>query len=132
MVMLNLAALDKAVRLVCPIIGLSLSENNIVTVMFKELATEAQRIAAQAVVDNWVDPPEPRLVWALEFLDRFSEATQLAVVSAAQQNPSIRLWYDRLLANGSVDLNNARLIAGLNAMRDAGLMSQAEIDVALA
>jgi hypothetical protein len=103
-----------------------------VSIVFTEDATEAQRIAAQAVVDNWVEPPEPRLVWALEFLDRFSEATQLAVVSAAQQNPSIRLWYDRLLANGSVDLNNARLIAGLNAMRDAGLMSQAEIDVALA
>jgi hypothetical protein len=130
--MLTLGKLDQAVRVVCPIIGLRRAMDGTVSIVFTEDATEAQRIAAQAVVDNWVEPPEPRLVWALEFLDRFSEATQLAVVSAAQQNPSIRLWYDRLLANGSVDLNNARLIAGLNAMRDAGLMSQAEIDVALA
>lgn len=130
--MLTLGKLDQAVRVVCPIIGLRRAIDGTVSIVFTDDATEAQRIAAQAVVDTWVEPPEPRLVWALEFLDRFSEATQLAVVSAAQQNPSIRLWYDRLLANGSVDLNNARLIAGLNAMRDAGLMSQAEIDVALA
>ena len=130
--MLTLGKLDQAVRVVCPIIGLRRAMDGTVSIVFTDDATEAQRIAAQAVVDTWVDPPERRLVWALEFLDRFSEATQLAVVSAAQQNPSIRLWYDRLLANGSVDLNNARLIAGLNAMRDAGLMSQAEIDVALA
>jgi hypothetical protein len=130
--MLKLGKLDQAVRIVCPIIGLRQAMDGMVSIVFTEDATEAQRIAAQAVVDNWVEPPERRLVWALDFLDRFSDATQLAVVSAAQQNPSIRLWYDRLLANGSVDLNNARLIAGLNAMRDAGLMSQAEIDVALA
>ena len=130
--MLTLGKLDQAVRVVCPILGLRRAMDGTVSIVFTDDATEAQRIAAQAVVDTWVDPPEPRLVWALEFLDRFSEATQLAVVSAAQQNPSIRLWYDRLWANGSVDLNNARLIAGLNAMRDAGLMSQAEIDVALA
>lgn len=127
-----LADVDKAVRQVCPIEGVTLLLNGGYTIQFEQSATIAQKIAAQAVVDAWVELPEPRLVWALEFLDRFSEATQLAVVSAAQQNPSIRLWYDRLLANGSVDLNNARLIAGLNAMRDAGLMSQAEIDVALA
>lgn len=127
-----LADVDKAVRQVCPIEGVTLLLNGGYTIHFEQSATIAQKIAAQTIVDNWVDPPEPRLVWALDFLDRFSEATQLAVVSAAQQNPSIRLWYDRLLANGSVDLNNARLIAGLNAMRDAGLMSQAEIDVALA
>jgi hypothetical protein len=127
-----LADVDQAVRQVCPIEGVTLLLNGGYTIHFEQSATTAQKIAAQAVVDNWVEPPEPRLVWALDFLDRFSEATQLAVVFAAQQNPSIRLWYDRLLANGSVDLNNARLIAGLNAMRDAGLMSQAEIDVALA
>ena len=127
-----LADVDQAVRQVCPIEGVTLLLNGGYTIHFEQSATTAQKIAAQTIVDTWVEPPEPRLVWALDFLDRFSETTQLAVVSAAQQNPSIRLWYDRLLANGSVDLNNARLIAGLNAMRDAGLMSQAEIDVALA
>lgn len=127
-----LSNLHEAVANVCPIDGVRQYADNTYEVMFRDEATPEQRAAAQHIVDNWVDPPERRLVWALDFLDRFSEATQLAVVAAAQTNPAIRLWYDRLLANGSVDLNNQRLIAGLNAMRDAGLMTQAEIDAALA
>ena len=127
-----LSNLHDAVANVCPIDGVRQYVDNTYEVMFRDEATPEQRTAAQHIVDNWVDPPERRLVWALDFLDRFSEATQLSVVAAAQTNPAIRLWYDRLLANGSVDLNNPRLIAGLNAMRDAGLMTQAEIDAALA
>lgn len=127
-----LADLDAAVRAVCPIIGVQLFIDGRYEAIFDESATESQRAAAQEIIDNWKEPEERKLVYALDFLDRFSETTQLAVVAAAQTNPAIRLWYDRLLANGSVDLNNPRLIAGLNAMRDAGLMTQAEIDAALA
>lgn len=127
-----LSQLHDAVAVVCPIEGLSQSKTGEITIQFLDSATPEQRQAAQHIVDNWVEPPERRLVWALDFLDRFPEATQLAVVAAAQSNPAIRLWYDRLLANGSVDLDNPRLIAGLNAMRDAGLTTQAEIDAALA
>ena len=127
-----LEQMHQAVSNVCPIDGLSQRLTGEIEIQFKDEATPEQRQAAQHIVDNWVDPPERRLVWALDFLDRFSEVTQLAVVAAAQTNPAIRLWYDRLLANGSVDLNNPRLIAGLNAMRDAGLIIQAEIDAALA
>lgn len=127
-----LADLDVAVRAVCPIIGVQQLVDGRYEVVFDDSATPEQRAAAQAIVDTWVDPPPRRLVWALDFLDRFPEATQLSVVAAAQSNPVIRLWYDRLLANGSVDLDNPRLIAGLHAMRDAGLMTQAEIDAALA
>ena len=127
-----LSNLHEAVAKVCPIDGVRQLAGNTYEIMFRDEATPEQRAAAQHIADNWIDPPERRLVWALDFLDRFPEATQLAVVAAAQTNPAIRLWYDRLLANGSVDLNNPRLIAGLNAMRDAGLMTQAEIDAALA
>lgn len=127
-----LADLDAVVRAVCPIIGVQLFIDGRYEAIFDESATESQRAAAQEIIDNWKEPEERRLVYALDFLDRFSETTQIAVVAAAQTNPAIRLWYDRLLANGSVDLNNPRLIAGLNAMRDAGLITQAEIDAALA
>lgn len=127
-----LSNLHEAVAKVCPIDGVRQLANNTYEVMFRDEATPEQRTAAQHIVDNWVEPPERRLVWALDFLDRFPEATQLAVVTASQTNPTIRLWYDRLLANGSVDLDNPRLIAGLHAMRDAGLITQAEIDAALA
>lgn len=126
-----LADLHNAVLAVCPILSVRKYEDGRYELVFADSATEQQKQAAQAIVDAWVDPPEPRLVYALEFLDRFSEATQLRVVAAGLQNPAIRLWYDRLLANGSVDLHNPRLLAGLNAMRDAGLLTQEEIDAAL-
>lgn len=129
--MLNIANIDVAVRPVCPILGIRLMADDSVSIVFEDGATGEQRAAAQAIVDNWVDPPLPRLVWSLDFMDRFSDATQLTIVTAAQSNPVVRLWYDRLLASGSVDLNNPRLIAGLHAMRDVGLLSQAEVDAAL-
>jgi hypothetical protein len=129
--MLNIANIDIAVRAVCPILSIRLVGDDSVSIVFDGDPTEEQRAAAQAIVDNWVDPPPPRLVWSLDFMDRFSDATQLAIVTAAQSNPVVRLWYDRLLASGSVDLNNTRLIAGLHAMRDAGLLSQAEVDAVL-
>lgn len=126
-----LTKIHLAIESVCPIQGVSFFGDNKYEIQFDELATNEQRIAAQSIVDSWVEPPEPKLIFALDFLDRFSETTQLAVVAAASQNPEIRLWYDRLLANGSVDLKSPRLIAGLNVMRNAGLMTQNEIDIAL-
>lgn len=126
-----LSDLHNAVAAVCPIVSVRQYDDGHYELVFADNATTEQRQAGQAIVDTWVDPPEPRLVYALDFLDRFSEATQLRVVAAGLQNPAIRLWYDRLLANGSVDLNNLRLKAGLDAMRDAGLLTQAEIDAAL-
>lgn len=126
-----LTKIHLAIKSVCPIQGVSFFGDGKYEIQFDESATNEQRIAAQSIVDSWVEPPEPKLIFALDFLDRFSETTQLAVVAAASQNPEIRLWYDRLLANGSVDLKSPRLIAGLNVMRDAGLMTQNEIDIAL-
>jgi hypothetical protein len=127
-----LSDLHDAVAKVCPISGVFQTLEGDYGINFADEATEDQKIAAMDVLKNWVDKPPPRLVWALEFLDRFPESVQLAVVAAAQSNPAIRLWYDRLLANGSVDLDNERLRAGLNAMRDAGLLTEEMIDAALA
>jgi|APGre2960657404_1045060.scaffolds.fasta_scaffold51445_2 hypothetical protein len=126
-----LTNIHNAVELVCPIQGISLFQDGSYEIQFDSASTPEERAAAQSIVDNWVEPPPARLVWSLDFMDRFSDATQLAIVTAAQSNPVVRLWYDRLLASGSVDLNNTRLIAGLHAMRDAGLLSQAEVDAAL-
>lgn len=124
--------LHTAVAAVAPIIGVEQYSDGRYGVNFTSEATDEQRAAGQAIADAWIDPPTPRLVYSLDFLDRFSESTQLAVVSAAQQNPVVRLWYDRLLANGSVDLDSPRLHSGLNALKDAGLITQSEIDSALA
>jgi len=127
-----LTDLHDAVLAVAPIVGVEQYVDGRYSVIFSPDATDEQRAAAQAIADAWIDPPAPRLVYSLQFLDRFSESTQLAVVSASQSNPVVRLWYDRLLANGSVDLDSPRLHAGLIALRDAGLITQSEIDSALA
>lgn len=127
-----LTDLHATVAAVAPIIGVEQYLDGRYGVTFASEATDEQRAAGQAIADAWIDRPAPRLVYSLNFLDRFSESTQLAVVAAAQQNPVVRLWYDRLLANGSVDLDSPRLHAGMNALRDAGLLTQSEIDSALA
>ena len=126
-----LSDLHNAIKKVCPINGLAQDITGAVRIDFAEEATDSQKAMAQNILDTWVDPPPRRLVWALDFLDRFPEETQLAVVTAAQANPQIRLWYDRLLANGSVDLDNDRLKDGLYAMKTAGLLTQEMIDNAL-
>lgn len=126
-----LADLDAAIKAVCPIVGVQLFVNGQYEAIFDESATLEQRQAAQAIIDSWVEPAEPRLVFSLDFLDRFSEQTQLKIVTEAMRIPSIRLWYDRLLAAQQVDLNSPRLRAGLEAMRQAGLLTTEEIAQAL-
>lgn len=60
---------------------------------------------------------------SLEFLDRFTEEEQLAVVSATLINPVIKLWYDRLLAASFIDLADPRTEAGIDALIDAELIA---------
>src|SRR5690606_35624173 len=43
-------------------------------------------------------PPQYPRFSALEMLDLFTEAEQLAVVSATMSVPAVKLWYDRLIA----------------------------------
>lgn len=125
--MTMLADLDAAIKAVCPIVGVQLFINGQYEAIFDESATLEQRQAAQAIIDSWIETAEPRLVYSLDFLDRFSEQTQLKIVTEAMRIPAIRLWYDRLLAAQQVDLNSPRLRAGLEAMRLAGLLTAEEI-----
>ena len=126
-----LADLHEAIAKICPINGIAKLADNAYEIIFRDEATPEQRQAAQAIVDSWVEPAEPRLVYSLDFLDRFSEQTQLKIVTEAMRIPAIRLWYDRLLAAQQVDLNSPRLRAGLEAMRQAGLLTTEEIAQAL-
>jgi len=56
-----------------------------------------------------------------DFMDRFPMETQLSVASSS--NPVVKLWYDKLLAAGEVDLSSDKLIEGLNALIDAGAIT---------
>ncbi len=60
---------------------------------------------------------------SLEFLDRFTEAEQLGVVSATMTSPVIKLWYDRLLAASFIDLEDPRTESGIDALIAAELIA---------
>ena len=126
-----LADLHLAIEKVCPILGVFQTLEGDFGVNFAATATEEQKRNAFEILANWKDQPEPRLVYSLDFLDRFPESVQLLIVTAAQSNPTIRLWYDRLLAAQQVDLNSPRLLAGLEAMKSAGLLTAEQIASAL-
>lgn len=72
-------------------------------------------------------PPEEMVAQTqfspLEFMDRFTEAEQLAIVTAAMQSPQIKLWYDRMLAATWVDITNGRTIDGVNSLVAGGLLT---------
>lgn len=68
-------------------------------------------------------PALPRTMTPLSFIERFTEDEQLAVVTAAMQAPALRLWYDKLMAAQEVIFNDERLLAGMDALVGAGLIS---------
>lgn len=69
-------------------------------------------------------PAGPRTCTPLEFIERFTEAEQLAVVTAAMQVPALRLWYDKLMAAQQVVEDDPRLAMGIDALVSAGLITE--------
>jgi len=94
--------------------------------------TEAEALWAQAddVLNNPEPEPEPSYprFTALEMLDLFTEAEQLAVVQATLTNAAVRLWYDRLIAATFVTYQDPRTEGGLQALVDSGLLTQVRKD----
>lgn len=76
-------------------------------------------------------PPEAEPVTAplrlsfLEFIDLFTEQEQLAIAGAAMTDVATKLWYDRAVGAQFIDLGDARLVAGLQKMVDAKLLTSA-------
>lgn len=83
-----------------------------------------------------VDPPEPESpeapeplppqyprLTALEMLDLFTEAEQLAVVDATMTNAAVKLWYDRMIAATFVTYEDPRTEGGLQTLVDAQLLT---------
>lgn len=98
----------------------------------------------QWVVQAWEDaapspepgpqPPAYPQFTALEMLDLFTEAEQLAVVNATMTNAAVKLWYDRMIAATFVTYEDPRTEGGLQALVDAGLLTagrKAEIVAAM-
>lgn len=60
---------------------------------------------------------------SLEWLDRFTQQEQLAVVAASMTSSQVKLVYDRMLAASYVDINDPRTEAGIDALIAANLIA---------
>lgn len=82
---------------------------------------------------DFTSPPEPKppipvAVTSLQFMDRFTEEEQLAIVSATLASPQVKLWYDRMIAATEIVFKDPRTLGGLQALVGAGLITQARMD----
>jgi hypothetical protein len=77
------------------------------------------------------DPPAPvRQFSVLDFMDRFTEAEQVAIVQASMVDAPLKLWYDRMLAAEFINLDDPRTIEGVEALYP-GLLTQARVNTVL-
>ena len=87
------------------------------------------RLASALPEGTVIDPADqapptaaPRFT-SLEFLNLFTEAEQIAVVTAAMQSATVKLWYDKMLAANYITLDDPRTEAGLDGLVSATLIS---------
>lgn len=59
----------------------------------------------------------------LDFIERFSEEEQIAIVTATLSNPQVKLWYDKMLASKNVNFDDVRTQAGMHALIDSGIIT---------
>jgi len=76
-------------------------------------------------VQEPVAPLPSTSVTPLQYVERFTDTEQLAIVTATMTNPAIKLWYDKLMAASEVVFFDPRLSAGMDALVSAGLITQA-------
>lgn len=74
-----------------------------------------------ALVGGWA--AEPHLPTPIEWMDRISRETQLALYAAAQSNPALGFWLFRLGAAQVVEVGNPDTVAGVTAVFAAGLIT---------
>ena len=76
--------------------------------------------------------PQPRTWTPLQFLELFTEQEQLTVKQASMANAQIGLWYDKMLAAKEIIETDQRLTDGLSFLVQANVLTQAQVDTALA
>ena len=91
--------------------------------LFQDLMAGVYGAVGAYVEPPYEPPPAPISITALEFIDRFTESEQLAIVTATMSNAQVKLWYDKLLAASSVVFADPRVSAGLDGLVAAGLIS---------
>jgi hypothetical protein len=66
-----------------------------------------------------------RTIAPLDFMERFTDAEQLAVAGATMINAQVKLWYDKMLAAKNINFDDPRTVAGMNALVASGIITAA-------
>lgn len=72
---------------------------------------------------QWSAYTPPQIWTSLEFIERFTDAEQVAIVTAAQSSAALRLWYDKAMAATQIVSTDPRLVAGMQMLVDVGLLT---------
>lgn len=70
----------------------------------------------------------PKSCSSLEFMDRFTDPEQLAIVTATMAVPQVKLWYDRMIAATEIVYKDPRTLGGLQALSQGGLIAPNRVD----
>ena len=77
-------------------------------------------------------PPTSRVLTVLQFRDRLTPAEEISITEAGMTNSAVRVWLDRLAAAQEVNLDDPRVIAGLETMTAAGLLASGRAEEIIA
>jgi len=89
--------------------------------------TLAEWVAEGGVIAPFVPVPAPvRVLTPREFMDRLPMQRQAEITAAATQAPAVLLWLLRLSGARDVDVAHPETVAGVTALRDAGLLTEQE------
>lgn len=80
---------------------------------------EAERAAALVEVKTSL----PKIITKLAFMDLFTETELEAIYEGAKQSAALEVYLDKLKVADHVDLHDPRTVAGLNRLKDAGILS---------
>lgn len=102
--------------------------------------------AAEAVVDAMTDVhsivgftwsvdvpvPAPRRLTHKQFMDRFTAHEAESVLMAAEVNPALKLFWQKMQMAKDINLDDPATVAGVNALEIAGLIGEGRTRVVLA
>lgn len=67
-----------------------------------------------------------------DFMQLLTEAEQDAIADAARTSTPIKKWYDQAVAENDINMENPRLVAGMQALVGAGLITSQRHDEIIA
>lgn len=82
-------------------------------------------VTVEEVEDPPPPPPGPPVVTPTAFRDLFTDAEKIAITTAAQENSALRVLLDDAASAERIDMGSPRVVGGVGALVQAGLLTEA-------